>query len=100
MKTNHTPGPWHLIPRRNGYLLAAFSGDETEQIAEIFPKPSEEQEANARLIASTPDLLAALQTLEALIGASADVLEAGGVGFLPEWEQARAAIAKATTPQP
>jgi hypothetical protein len=65
--TKHTPGPWAQpeIKRAHnrwhveggGRLVAAAGGPQ-------FAIPADEADANARLIASAPDLLAALQRLQ------------------------------------
>lgn len=63
MKTNHTPGPWEQIyaqVRKEDMQSPAFTilrG--TTPIADI--PPSKHAEQDARLIASAPDLLAALE---------------------------------------
>ena len=84
--TPHTPAPWHF-----GVASREIWGD-GKNIAKIGPgmlygfhAPTvTEQDANARLIAASPDLLAALQ---ALIAISDD--------DRAETQNARAAIAKA-----
>lgn len=59
MKTGqHTPGTWHahegqIYPEETGHTLALIP----------YYSGTEEQEANARLIAAAPELLAALQNL-------------------------------------
>ena len=83
---NHTPGPWRHVRNAKGELFILAFGGQTE-----LP----ETEANARLIAAAPDLLAALQTvIESAddTGCSSDltVVESAAV------DQARTAIAKAT----
>lgn len=59
MKT-HTPGPWHL-----GMRPGLIYGPLGEQIADMRGLTLEKYEsiANAHLIASAPDLLAALERL-------------------------------------
>jgi hypothetical protein len=96
MTTKHTPGPWHLQPiGRELYVEAdgpAFICDmqkdcllEGMDDSAIMP--------NARLIASAPELLEALQCVLAWVGMYKDSLawESGK----REIESARAAIAKA-----
>lgn len=91
--TKHTPGPWETFPNAGGHVV---QGEAFETIA-VLPKwdkeHTDEQTANARLIASAPGLRCMLQRL------------LDGVLMLPELprtlcaldiEQARAAIAKAT----
>jgi hypothetical protein len=82
MNTKHTPGPWKCVPDAwivadNGAVILTSQGME---------------EADARLIAAAPDLLAALQAMFDRIGDG---------GYFPSCgktisDQARAAIAKAT----
>ena len=89
MKTTHTPGAW--IARRGTIGTVQF------HIAEMMPSgaddmppgfaPAEQQEANAKLIASAPDLLAALQGVRDFW--------AGGDCPPELWDQISAAIAKA-----
>jgi hypothetical protein len=59
MKT-HTPGPWHLVSHRPNLVKV-----ETARVVvcDSFGGLSDETLANARLIASAPDLLAALERL-------------------------------------
>lgn len=65
--TTHTPGPWHIEswhykqPERT-VLTVQTHADAVAQACDLWP-PDEcarEAEANARLIAAAPDLLAAL----------------------------------------
>ena len=88
MTKQHTPGPWAASPYNN-----VTSRNGTIAKTEQMPSNDDlEREANARLIASAPDLLSALRFLladdvaingEKLTGSSVPV------------EMARAAIAKA-----
>jgi hypothetical protein len=55
----HTPGPWNYD--RSGYSLYVNSGRELVTALSMDGKRLETSEANARLIAAAPDLLAALQ---------------------------------------
>lgn len=85
----HTQGPWSYIG--NGDVVAKsdkYCGGEKD-IASVFLTVNDEDEANARLIAAAPDLLAALNTW--LAQYSAEEYE-----DCPEVVQTRAAIAKAT----
>lgn len=88
--SSHTPGPW--------YYHALLSGSENHKgfrvgdkflIAKVIPVDQDgaEGEANARLIAASPDLLKALEGIRHLVGYE---------WLLPEFDQARDAIAKAT----
>ena len=94
METKHAPGPWHTLKNNAGLQVASSSS-----LVVCFLKncDKEHREANARLIATAPELLEALQ---ALLGwEEAEIKHFGATG--PDaWimEMARAAIAKATTP--
>ena len=86
--TTHTPGPWHKKGSRV-YHQSNPGGLKTD-IAECFrdvggPLPCE---ANARLMAAAPDLLAAL---EAVMACNKEL----GAISRPIGNEARAAIAKA-----
>ena len=86
MKTQHTPGPWTVdnqyIHGPDGIRFLAVAGDGAGQ-------------ANARLIASAPDLLASLEELFATdsIRATTSASSIAAIAI------ARAAIAKATGTQ-
>lgn len=93
----HTPGPWkaeiHCVwggPNLDRYVAATGTG-----IGE------QEQQANARLIAAAPDLLAALEAIEARISGTYDnpaLMDFGPLSIDAEADCsaiARAAIAKA-----
>jgi hypothetical protein len=115
--SKHTPGPWwtdnlyyeaHPSNARTDIIAAAKSDKHSgTKVAEasFSPTPSEyhvdnrkEAEANARLIASAPDLLAALKVFTDF---PADVFEGDHDGRytmtvqLHDMRNARAAIAKA-----
>ena len=83
MKTQHTPGPWTVdnqyIHGPDGIRFLAVAGDGAGQ-------------ANARLIASAPDLYAALENI-------IEHRERMGLGSDHVYDAARAAIAKATVTQ-
>ena len=86
-KTSHTPGPWEVFDSHSGiYIL-----DSAEQAAICKLEWCLEDEANARLIASAPELLDALKRLCAKFG----VDDNGAPRDWTEWREARAAIAKA-----
>ena len=89
MTAKHTPGPWTIVdPEAGGWCVQ--SRDMTSKarnggfVSAVCPGP--DGPANARLIAAAPDMLAALERLEA-------VREPGDE--IAALEQARAAIAKA-----
>ena len=99
MSAQHTPGPWKFgkeLGARNGVWLVSFDAGSKGRgiaIAETRTGPGSE-EANARLIAAAPELLAALETAYMAL-----------IGYLPAHRNdvtdaaigaARAAITKAT----
>ncbi len=111
MSAAHTPGPWFVAPadkwvmpdgafaQWGRYDISAGSADSAAvnyyRVASASNvSNSDANEANARLMASAPDLLAALQEvlpmLESLLFIQGDP-EPGSIGHA-----ARAAIAKAT----
>lgn len=87
---SHTSGPWEWVHAGNsgGRYLATYGG------IVLYSPGKAPNEANARLIASAPDLLALLQRLETW-----DHMQSAGDG--PYWlREIRAAIAKATGDTP
>lgn len=56
-ETKHTPGNWHA---HNGQIYPEETG-QTIATVHYFDKTNEEHQANQRLIAAAPDLLAALE---------------------------------------
>lgn len=111
----HTPGPWTIAPSFKGQWIKSgdsfitplpdyieHDGKPCGSIASQ-DKTQDEIDANARLIASAPELLAALISI---LG-TAEVVDAGNKnqygknchGFAPEvLQQAHEAITKATKP--
>jgi hypothetical protein len=98
-ETKHTPGPWVLRPNPGDGIVSEHGGSDGYPhtigtvggylIANVCQQAAE-TEANARLIAAAPDLLAALKT----------IAESWERGFnLDEWrdamDDAHSAIAKA-----
>jgi hypothetical protein len=71
-QTRATPGPWEIW---GGTRIVTMKP--ARSIAEVVGRSPEEGQANARLIAAAPDLLAALKAAQPLIGA-----ESGGHPFL------------------
>jgi len=93
MTAKHTPGPWELIPtklagitdlRAQGRHLLRISDSRVGHI-----------DANARLIASAPDLLEALKALLNRVDPANKEREITPKSLLQKMDQARAAIAKA-----
>jgi hypothetical protein len=98
MSTQHTPGPW-TISRDTGskgerYIWMDGDYFGGHAIATVHDKVPESAEANARLLAAAPDLLAALQAiLETLDNMTTSQFQHGA--DKPARDLARAAIAKA-----
>lgn len=97
MSAQHTPGPWVIAESVGNKhttsqmrrIRCANEGLEHGAICEVYGvRDGTIAAANATLIASAPDLLAALQTLERAIANNEPFSRT-------EHEQARAAIAKA-----
>ncbi len=81
--SKHTPGPWEVSPQVRAAVLIG--------VAKVsLPDGSEENRANARLIASAPDLLEALEAIVESVDA-----ETAAIFEHLVWA-ARAAISKAT----
>lgn len=87
-ETKHTPGPWHcgqesvdpewwIVTIKGGLIIANVNAHFR-------------QEANARLIAAAPDILAALRECEAFCKGHQETPEKAA-----RYERVRAAIAKA-----
>lgn len=106
MKSNHTPGPWSLYGDRPVHICSmsvAAPTIATVNIDNSLPN-YEETEANARLIAAAPDLLAALENIVQNFDMGDFIITVAAQGEdTPEHRAnldfARAAIAKATDPQ-
>jgi hypothetical protein len=79
----HTPGPWH-VGFKPGPIVYGSQG---EQVANLFEPliDTEENKANARLIASAPDLLNALKLAEQELYANKEAMHG------PEWAAQRTA---------
>ena len=94
MQTKHTPGPWHIGVRtyHAGRDVYGPKG-EPVAVADDAITATPEAEANARLIAAAPELLAALQAIMDDPDAVDHILHLDAVA-------ADAAIAKATGGQP
>lgn len=88
---NHTPGPWALQREEERVIIKRMAGDRSTWIAEVYdPDYGGSILSNARLLVAAPELLASLVRCQEYLG---------GPWTAPEdvIEQARAAIAKATT---
>ena len=85
-ETSYTPGPWEVFESHTGpYVI-----DSAEQAAVCKLEWCLEAEANARLIASAPELLSVLKRLCSKFG----VDDSGSPRDWTEWREARAAIDK------
>jgi hypothetical protein len=95
--TEHTPGPWADdvtgdLSDRDGAIYSETSN--TIVADNVYGRSEAEADANARLIAAAPDLLAACEALcEAVAGQSALLAIEGAL--VVEYREALAAIAKA-----
>ena len=94
--SKHTPAPWTLGKGKVRVRTEKNNDGISELIAECYTTgnailypPLEEREANARLIASAPELLEALKALVACID------ETRGMNAWNALEQANKAISKA-----
>ena len=71
METKHTPGPWRMgTPGPNGcYTVGTERGLMTAMVAHSINEPdqAEQAEADAKLIAAAPDLLAELEETHAAL---------------------------------
>ncbi len=102
MSTTHTPGPWatskkciRRVTNTKGIVVCTAvlrNRGTAEKGINQGSKRAQEAEANARLIAAAPDLLASLQSLVNCIS------ETRGIDATNALESAREAIRKATTP--
>lgn len=93
--SKHTPGPWNAFPKpKYGEWHVSVPVDGWSMKLGLFPEgvpTGERAEADARLIASSPDLLEACQRA---------FDQTDKVARPADWEMLRAAIAKATGEQP
>ena len=92
MTAQHTPGPWHFD---GGYLTAG--GPEHPEIITVVDEYFSLSEANARLLAAAPDLLAALDNLVSFMTDDhtcqdcgyEEEREDGGIETLPNGQHSR-----------
>lgn len=97
MKAKHTPGPWHVQPGRL-HLVDDANGQGVADTHNYWRADSteEREQANARLIAAAPDLLAALTHLLDMMHPHLLDLEGDmGRDLADAMQSARTALAKA-----
>lgn len=94
--SKHTPGPWEMHGEFSGRDIVQIETKHGYSVADVRNyNRSEQNKANAKLIAAAPDLLEALQNL---IGEVKDIRGVDVEEYKPAaFEQARAAIKKATS---
>ena len=61
--SGHTPGPWKIFPF-DGTQIIINSSDDLVAVVYAYDRKKEEGQANARLIAAAPDLLAVCKEAE------------------------------------
>ena len=100
----HTPGPWGIAQddptRVNAPTLCRYGGKHAAVADCDFPADAEENEANARLIAAAPDMLAALREAAQFIhdqdgGDPTNITGWASDEHREAWLKTQAAIAKA-----
>jgi hypothetical protein len=81
MTTKHTPGPWILAGESGTYAPVAAPHGTLAAVRYLGSSPERvrEEQANARLIAAAPDMLAALQEVRDAI---LDILNGGDLRSL------------------
>ena len=91
MSAKHTPGPWAILPNTPHFVRAMHPTEGMQPIATVYHFNGE-LAANARLIASAPELL---EALEAVLPDLEHYVATHGPGPDKRLAIARAAIAKA-----
>ena len=94
MSEKHTPGPWQISSTDSSEIETA-QGEILLVCRLSEDGDGNENPADARLIASAPDLLAALEAAEKLLTDFTQDSNAEGDSFVSTRNQLRAAIAKA-----
>jgi len=92
--TKHTQGPW-LVEGRTVYALNDDGYNRFSALVQDAHTPGDELEANARLIAAAPELLAALEDATLQIKSNLTLLKCDDEFIARQTAKARAAIAKA-----
>jgi hypothetical protein len=93
MSEAHTPGPWSAVPCKGAFCIESDADALTIASIEVLHsvRDAKEQQANARLIAAAPELLAIVK--EALVMTQANNLDRKYAVIVAEWERV---ISKAT----
>ena len=97
-----TPGPWNVEECRYGFAVYASTGDAVVKTEDAEGRYGAiDNEADARLIAAAPELLAALEEMEKWASSLHDGYppSTASIAAAASREAARAAIAKATGEQ-
>lgn len=89
-QAKHTPGPWQAVALAVRWAVTTTAKPRTFNIC-IINNDRDEQEANARLIAAAPELLAALKAARPHIGVGYSAVQRHAIT-----SQVDAAIAKTT----
>lgn len=99
--SKHTPGPWEVGSAFDNYGEIEIAIERMTPAGNLVVAVAlgglQGQDANAKLIAAAPDLLAALQ---AIVKSLVDQDDEGMIEHAQQMIDARAAIAKATGCQP
>ena len=99
-KSGHTPGPWTVEASGRDRTSRAVAGAHGHGLVCHLYEPRDQADANARLIAAAPDLLAELEKIVDRWALRDAAIRDCNLDPLPVWEReqceaARAAIAKA-----
>jgi len=85
--STHTPGPWEAFDS----LMVGANGTRIADCENIMQPDHDEKRANAKLIASAPALLEALEIAEIQLDGAAELLsEIGGDGEDDKWATEKA----------
>lgn len=98
-KPQHTAGPWKFSPHGDGYLVTRYdvyvAGHGICGVMQTRAATEQQCEANARLIAAAPEMLAALRAFEYAENYEADETDHYAEAISNANEMMRAAISKA-----
>lgn len=104
----HTPGPWNRITHAHiasaAGIVATHAGHRSDSLRYSCEPDSMEAAANGYLLASAPELLAALEATQGALRIATSDLVAASVPIRPEInaadDLASATLRKATNPEP